>query len=105
MDYFFAPFVIFQLAPVVALVPAAVIYFMVFRWRTSKTPSKPRGLVVLGALTGLLWLAYGIWEHSVKLWAENESAPIRIDLLLIYPLLSILTIWFAIWAWRSTRNN
>ncbi len=97
MDHFFAPFVIFQLLPIAALIPAAAILFVVLRLRNNQVHNKPHGLIILGVVIGLLWSAYGIWEHTVKLWAENESAPIRVDLLLIYPLLSILSIWFAIW--------
>ena len=105
MEYFFSLFIIFQLVPMAALVPAGIILFVVFRWHLNKAPGRPRGLVVLGVITGLLWLAYGFWEHTVKIWAENETAPIRVDLLLIYPLLSILSIWFVIWVWRNSRSN
>jgi len=38
------------------------------------------------------------------LWAETVTAPIRVDLLLIYPLLIIFTLYaiFALWRWRRT---
>lgn len=48
---------------------------------------------------GFFWLAYGVWESSLK----GSGANIRIDLLLIYPLLFVamivgagLTIFFTV---------
>lgn len=48
-------------------------------------------------IPGLLWLAYGAWEYSLK----GSGANIRVDLLLIYPLLllamiigAVMTVFF-----------
>jgi formate hydrogenlyase subunit 3/multisubunit Na+/H+ antiporter MnhD subunit len=89
MAYFFAPFVIFQLFPAAALLPAAgLLAFLLTRKHKLQ-----RSSVVLACLTALCWVGYGYWEYRVKIWALTESAPIRVDLLLIYPVLAIMTVW------------
>ncbi len=41
--------------------------------------------------TGVLLATYLIWEVVVQLWARTEEGPIiRVDLLVIYPVLAIL---------------
>ena len=49
------------------------------------------------------WAVYGVWEFAMMKWAPaaNPPADIRFDLLLIWPILLVLSIWFAIQAFRS----
>jgi hypothetical protein len=42
-------------------------------------------------VAGLAWLAYAVWEWWVL--SVTPEADIRIDLLIIFPLLAILTLW------------
>ncbi len=42
------------------------------------------------AVAALAWLGYGLWEFSVV--TEGPDANIRLDLLLIYPSLVVVTI-------------
>jgi hypothetical protein len=100
VEYLFAPFAIFQLVPAFALVPAAVLGWLQYRAAKQQPGSKPQ---YLGFITSLLWLAYAVWEWRVKIWAETVTAPIRVDLLLIYPLLIILTSWSLFAIWRRFR--
>ncbi|GMU73676.1 MAG: hypothetical protein IT519_00995 [Burkholderiales bacterium] len=54
----------------------------------------------------LLWLAYAAWEWLVG--AVTPEANIRVDLLLIWPLIAIVTLWAVIRttiAWRSARRR
>lgn len=44
------------------------------------------------------WALYAAWEGLV-LWKTPE-ANIRVDLLLILPVLLIVSVWFSIRAWR-----
>jgi len=46
----------------------------------------------------LAWLAYAAWEWLV--WVKTPEANIRVDLLMIWPLLAILTLWAAVSAFR-----
>jgi hypothetical protein len=54
----------------------------------------------------LLWLMYAPWEGLVE--AVTPEANIRVDLLLIWPLLAIATLWAVVRlavAWRAGRRN
>jgi hypothetical protein len=46
----------------------------------------------------LAWLAYAGWEWLVL--TKTPEANIRIDLLLIWPLLAVVTLWAAVRAFR-----
>ena len=77
--------------PSLTLVPAALLLWL--WWRSRST---------LAWVAGLLWIAYAAWECGVT---EGPDANIRIDLLLIYPLLAVVTlagIWFG--RHRSRRD-
>lgn len=51
---------------------------------------KKRYLIILIAI----WVLYGIYEFIVWRWSQNEiGAVIRVDLLIIYPLLLLLSIF------------
>ena len=46
------------------------------------------------SMAGLAWLSYAFWEGWVL--AATPEADIRFDLLIIFPLLAMVTLW-AIW--------
>ena len=42
----------------------------------------------------ILWSSYGIWEYHVTQWAKTEQTPvIRVDLVLIIPILIAFTVF------------
>jgi hypothetical protein len=47
----------------------------------------------------LTWLAYAAWEWLVLV--RTPEANIRVDLLVIWPLLAVLTLWAAVWTFRA----
>jgi hypothetical protein len=54
----------------------------------------------------LLWLAYAAWEWLVLV--KTPEANIRVDLLLIWPVLGIVTLWAllrAVRGWRLARRR
>ncbi len=42
-------------------------------------------------ISGLAWLLYGLWETLVKI--KTPEANIRVDLMLIWPVLLLLLLW------------
>ncbi len=54
-------------------------------------------LAVCGA-----WLAYDAWEWLVM--TRTPEADIRVDLLVIWPILAILTVWFTFRALRQQEG-
>lgn len=64
----------------------------------------PRGNVMW--VPALLWLAYAAWEWLVG--AVTLEANIRVDLLLIWPMIAIVTLWAVVrtaLAWRAARRR
>lgn len=64
----------------------------------------PRGNVLW--IPAVLWLAYAVWEWVV--YVVTPEADIRVDLLLIWPLLAMVTVWAIMRtaiAWRSARRR
>ena len=69
--------------PFLALVPAVLFAAMYFRCR--------RPVVLIAALA---WLAYFPYEQAMKLRILcSGECNIRVDLLLLYPLLALLSLW------------
>lgn len=102
MEVIFTPFTVFQACPMLAIVPAALIMAPLLLTK-GDTEAKPTKMVLSCAC---LWIAYSLWEYRVHAWAENEVAPIRVDLLLIAPLLLITTVGacVALVRWRHKSN-
>jgi hypothetical protein len=49
----------------------------------------------------VLWLAYAAYEVRMRQWERTVTAPIRIDLLLIWPILAAATLGSVIAALRG----
>jgi hypothetical protein len=49
---------------------------------------------VIFLVSGLAWLFYALWEWLIKI--KTPEADIRVDLLLIWPVLLVLLIWAVI---------
>jgi hypothetical protein len=77
----------------VALVHGLV--WAALRFGLSLTPRPANAMLV----PTVGWLAYAAWEWWVLV--KTPEANIRIDLLLIWPLLVVLTLWAAIRAIRA----
>jgi hypothetical protein len=85
---------IFIANPILAIVPT-ILYFWLF------TASKR--FFVLSA--GLLWLAYLCYESAIKLRILcSGECNIRVDLLLIYPILLLVSVVAIILALRKNNN-
>lgn len=82
----------YPILPFVAFPPLAFVVAGAFGWvlwRCRKAPIAGRlGIIIAVAA----WLAFGIYESYMYFWSRSVIAPIRVDLLLLAPLLYILTI-------------
>ena len=86
---------IFIVFPYFALFPA-----LLFIWLYLKTQSK------LCRLSAWLWGLYAVYESGIKLELLCDAeCNIRIDLLLIYPLLVLLSLFAIVSAIRHSRAN
>lgn len=71
--------------------------FLALRFRWPGWSRHPRALLV-GAIA---WGIYALWEAVVQLL--TPEANIRVDLLLIWPLLAILSLWSLLRAFWPSR--
>jgi|GEM_PF-1508007 len=74
---------------------AALIVGLLFVWGWRRRRSWPL------LLAAVLWIGYALWEAGVQ-WFTPE-ADIRVDLLVIYPLLAIVTV-LALLSLRRARR-
>src|SRR5690349_20584613 len=81
----FSPIGIIVSAPGVAFVPAGV---FLGGWWTSPRPAASSGALI----AGVAWLMYLVYETRMYFWAKTVHAPIRVDLLIIAPVLYLLSI-------------
>ncbi len=52
-----------------------------------------------------VWIVYGIYETIMYFWMQTVIAPIRVDLLLIVPVLYLVTLVGLIAAWGVGRTR
>jgi hypothetical protein len=83
---------VFILWPWLALVPVAAFGVLYARSRAS--------IVLVAALA---WLGYLVYESAIKLrWLCSGECNIRVDLLVLYPLLLLVSV---IALWRGLRGR
>jgi ABC-type proline/glycine betaine transport system permease subunit len=68
--------------------------YLVLRYTALGISRHPRSLLIATAAWGL----YAAWEWLVQI--KTPEANIRVDLMLIWPIVLIISIWFAIRAFR-----
>jgi hypothetical protein len=78
--------------PWIALLSATALALL---WRSTRSRT--------ALVAAVLWVAYAGWEITVS--EDRADANIRIDLLVIYPVLTVLTV-LAVWSgWPATRRR
>ena len=78
--------------PVIALMAAALLGAL--WWRDRRR---------LAGLAALMWLAYFLWEQALSLgYGCDPDCNIRVDLLVIYPILAVASLTVL---WRSLRGG
>ena len=65
--------------------------------RMRRTGYRSRRLLVMTAL----WLAYAVYEGVMFIWAQQVIAPIRIDLIVLAPVVYVVTGIGIVWRLRS----
>jgi hypothetical protein len=93
VDLFYAPMRLLLERPYLALVPA-LLFWLGYR---AVRPRAPRLLVGVA----VLWALYAAYETYMYFWSKTVTAPIRVDLLLLGPVLYIATgVGLVAW-WRA----
>lgn len=85
MDLLFLPMPLLLAVPGLPFVPAlALSGCAAWRWRRLG-----RGARFVVAACAVFWVAYAVYETVMYFWMQTVIAPIRVDLLLIVPLLYV----------------
>jgi hypothetical protein len=96
----YAPMTLLHDRPALAFVPAAVLAAVAFAAR--RLPRHAPAFLWPAGGAGL-WGAYGVYELRMQAWERTVTAPIRVDLLLIGPILYAVTIVAAVAVLRWLR--
>ncbi len=89
----FLPIVLVHEAPVVVLLPA--LGFAAMAWAARSLP-RTAPAFLWPALTSLMWLSSGAYEMHMREWERTVTAPIRVDLLLLWPVLAVASLASAV---------
>lgn len=91
-----------QVFPVSASVPAILTMAAMLHCRSLVPAEDRQTALVIVLVSTLMWLCYGLYEYQMQQWARTVSGPIRVDLLILGPLLYISTLsLFRFWSWTN----
>jgi hypothetical protein len=99
LEILFFPVVLLAAFPGGALLPAFILTALYLKRRSGMT-KLGRAATIVATLT---WIVYGIYETRMYFWMKTVIAPIRVDLLLIVPVLYLITIIATIALCRSAK--
>jgi hypothetical protein len=74
--------------PYLAILPVLIFGFCYLGLRSGSAKVARR----IALTAAIVWLLYAIYEWQMFLWSQTVSAPIRLDLLLIAPMLYLTTL-------------
>ena len=89
---FFFPIAVMVGYPFLALMPAGGFLGFYFWQRNRKNHTNFKKAYFRVLLGGIVWLVFTIYEYRMYHWSKTVVAPIRVDLLLITPILYLFTI-------------
>ena len=86
LDILLGPVVAIHGRPVLAFLPAAAFALLAWRMR-----GRGRFPFAAPAAASALWTLFGVYETAMHEWEKTVTAPIRVDLILLAPVLWIVT--------------
>lgn len=89
--YLVAPIGLFLSYPPLAFFPAALFLLYYFMRRSAAAELDVPGQVRWSLFAGLAWAVYAIYEMAMYQWSKTVMGAIRVDLVLILPVLYFLT--------------
>ena len=92
LEILFFPIVVMASLPGTAMIPGAIFVGLYIKRRNRISKF---GRFISICVT-LVWIIYGVYETWMYFWMKTVIAPIRVDLLLIVPVLYLLTLVGAI---------
>jgi hypothetical protein len=104
LTIFFFPIALLTVYPLGALIPSGffLVFYLGLRGKAGQPELKRASFWTLVA--GLIWLVYALYEFKMHQWAKTVTAPIRVDLLLLTPVLYFFTI-LGVWNIRRLLKS
>ena len=99
LEFLFLPMIVVHDYPPLALIPAALFAAVAIRRR------RHGERIALTGAAAAAWAVYTLYELQLGAWEKTVIAPIRLDLLLIAPVLYALTIAAAIQLYRAWHRR
>lgn len=96
-DLFYAPMRLLIDHPYLALAPA-LLFAAAYR---ATRPAAPRFLLI----AAVIWALYAAYETYMFHWSKTVVAPIRVDLILLAPVLYLITAAGLVVWWRHVRRS
>ncbi|MHA1599577.1 MAG: hypothetical protein ACTSW2_02035 [Alphaproteobacteria bacterium] len=93
------PMLPFLFLPPLALAPAGL-----FAWLHARCKARSGRRSVMILLAIVTWLLYSAYETFMYYWSQSVVAPIRVDLLLVSPVLYAATL-LGLFAYFRCRNS
>jgi len=99
MEFLYLPFNVFVFfPPLVFLVALGFLFLFLHILKRHKT------LNYILLITVICWVIYGLWEIKMHYWSETVTAPIRVDLIFIVPLLYAISVAGLISFYHLSKN-
>ena len=102
---FFFPIAVMVGYPLLALAPAGGFLGFYFWRRNREEASSYKKALFRVLLGGVAWLIFAVYEYRMYHWSKTVVAPIRVDLLLITPILYLFTIAGILAVWRIFKKS
>ena len=96
LDLLLGPVVAIHGRPVLAFLPAIVFALLALAMR-----GRARRPFLALAAASVVWTLFGVYETAMHEWEKTVTAPIRVDLLLLAPILWLVTIVAVVMALTS----
>lgn len=84
---------VYPILPFVFFPPLSFVVAGVFGWALWRRRGEPLARRFGIAIAIAAWFLFGIYESYMHYWSRSVIAPIRVDLLLLVPILYALTIF------------
>ena len=95
---------VYPILPFVFFPPLAFIVAGAFGWALWRRRGEPLARRFGITIAIAVWILFGIYESYMYYWSRSVIAPIRVDLLLLMPILYALTIFGLVQALMRRRS-
>lgn len=105
MDVVFYPMRLVHDNPLLGLAPALVFFISYIFARVVGFAAASKGARLSVLAAGIIWLLFTSYEWRMSYWERTVIAPIRVDLLLLTPVLYVITVIGLVGLWKTLSHS